>query len=594
MNRQPQPDALQPPDFWRRLTAGLTRWPLVTTCAVIAIIVLIVFLFRGVARHEFVNLDDTHYITRNVHLQAFTRENAIWILTDRSLYWHPLTYLVHATENVLWGSDAGKHHLTSVALHCLNVLGIFCLGVMVLATSRPNTGEDNEARRDATVMAASFAAAVLFGLHPLRVETVAWAAAKKDLLVTLFTVLTLTAYLAFGSAAESRTRLKRYWITLALFMLALMSKPVAVTVPASLMLLDVFPLRRLRRVGDLRARLREKIPFFALALIAVSLSLTGWKEQARRYPREVLAAAPQWVRAIRTIWGTAFGIVKTAWPADLVPYYPLPLPENDGRLTPRTLAAALVLLALTAFCIWMWRRGRRFWLVVWLIYLVSVAPVSGFRQLAAIETADRFTYLPSVPIFLLIGAGIFAALDRLLERHAVVPAAVSVATVCVAVVSLGVLTQRQLPLWQDSESMWLRVIEVYPDRVFIAHTNLGAVYHHHALRDEDRTWLDRAEAQYRTALEIAPGHVTALNNLGLVYESSGKFREAEQSYLQAVRIAPMYSLCHANLAHLYVKMDRRDRAALHYRKAVETGGYVDESFLAELRRGLQPEADTEE
>ena len=539
--------------------------------AVAALFLAVGAAYAGVRGNGFVDFDDDRYITANPHTQDLTAENLRWMFTDTSLfYWHPLAYLVHAAEVRLWGMDPLGHHLTSVLLHAVNtglVLLLFLATARAAGTRAPPT----------SVAAAGFAAALLFGLHPLRVESVAWASEKKDLLSALFFLLCLLAWLRYGSAREGEPRGRWFGAAMAALALSLMAKPMAMTAPVVLLLLDAWPLGRAAGPGAWRRLLLEKVPFLVLALAAVLPSALDPRQE------ELLpggAAGGPGERLTASLWGFAFGVVKTAFPDRLVPYYPLEFAENLTLVHPRYALSALLLAAGTAAALLLRRRGRPEFLAAWAFYLVTTAPVSGLRQAGGVETADRFSYLPSVGLFLLLGGGWLLWMEH--GRRVAEPLAAAL----LLAFGLGVLTARQVEVWRDGETLWTRVVAAYPGRATVAHTNLGGLLHRRGLdAGGDATLLDRAEREYREALRIDPRHEGAHNNLGMLLLHRGEPAEARRHLEEAVALRPDFGWAHANLARLHLEAGRRDEAREAARRARAGRGPLP-PFLEAVERAL--------
>jgi hypothetical protein len=508
-------------------------------------------VFGGTLRHGFVEWDDDLYTEKLTHLQGLGGEDIRWMLTDTShFYWHPLSYLLMAVQNVVFGDRPGLFHLVSILLHLGNSILVFLIGLRLLG--RGLSGTPPAAARLAALFAALF-----FAVHPLRMEPVAWASAQKGLLCVLFCLLTVLAWLRRDEVGKGR-RLWFYFAALACFGLALSAQPLAAVLPLVLLVLDFWPLGR-RGVGSL---LLEKLPFLIGAVAATSLSVAD-PRQADLMPAATLSSLGP--RMVASTWGLVFPAAKTIWPFGLSPFYPLAYRDDLTFLHPRHGLSAVALLAAAGVVIVLLFRGHRWPLAALLLYLLAVGPVSGIRQAGSIATADRYAYLPSVMVSLLVGA---AAL-RLARFRAIVP----VAAVVLAV--LAALSLRGQSVFCDSESLWTRVVRLYPGRCATAHNNLGAALHLRAILEDDPLLLARATAHYRAAVAARPDHANGWNNLGLVCSQQGAVLEAEQCYMKAVALRPKFSLAHANLAVLLVRLGRREEAKDHWRLAEEGGSWVD-------------------
>ncbi|MCU0725483.1 MAG: hypothetical protein MUE73_06800 [Planctomycetes bacterium] len=531
--------------------------------AVLCIAAAVFVVFGGTLRHEFVEWDDDLYTEKLPHLQSLGAEDLAWMLTDTShFYWHPLSYLLMAAENVLFGDQPSYFHLVSLLLHLVNSLLVFRLGLRLLDRGFPG-------RSPGAASLAALFAALFFAVHPLRMEPVAWVSAQKGLLCTLFCLLTVLAWLRWGEG-EGERRLRFYAAAFACFALALASQPLAATLPLALLVLDFWPLRR-RGVGRL---LLEKLPFLAGAVAAASLSVAD-PRQADLMPSAAISELGP--RLVASTWGLVFPAAKTAWPLGLSPFYPLAYTADLTLLHPLYGLSTLALLALLAAAILLLRRGLRWPLAALLLYLLAVGPVSGLRQAGSIATADRFAYLPSIVPAILLGA---VAL-RLARFRAVIPVA------AVVLAALAALSLRGQSVFRDSESLWTRVVRLYPGRCATAHNNLGAAFHRRAILEDDASLLTRATAHYRAAVAARPDHANGWNNLGLVCSQQGAALEAEQCYRKAVALRPKFSLAHANLAVLLVRLGRRQEAREHWAIARAGGGWVDAPIREFLDRSLK-------
>jgi tetratricopeptide (TPR) repeat protein len=570
--KRPLPDRARPaaekpelePDSTRRLIPGEARRDAVFAGAGLLLAALVAF--GGTLGNGFLNWDDDVYVYANPHLRELSMANVRWAFGSTFPHWHPAAWLLHLLEHALAGPRPAVYHAVSVLLHAANMA---LIGVLFLSLASW-TGRAASRR----LVPAGAWTAVLFGVHPLRVESVAWASEQKDLLCAFFVLLTTLAYLSYAQAPQGR-RLGRYLLLLGLFALALLSKPMAVTLPAVMLLLDWFPLRRLtwRRAPHL---LVEKAPLLAMSLLVGIITIIPPSDRPRRSP---LMAPEGHARAILPFRSLEFYLEKTLVPYPLVPFYPLPPAEERTILAPRFLGPALAVLALSAAALWLWRRGRPALLAVWLTYAVMLLPVSGIVPLSGQEAADRFSYLPMVGFHLLLGFGLL----RLLEWRGLAAQALPAALAVV----LALLTFQQTRIWKDSETFWTYVMTRFPGRVVMAHNNLGALYHERGIKTRERSWLERAEHEYKTAIRIFPNHASAHNNLGLLYGQLGRDDESEREFLEALRIQPEHPDALGNLAGLYLVKGDRSKAIELARRALRQGAAVRPAVLQALGMDLR-------
>ena len=532
----------------------------------LALVAAVLLAFRGVVANGFVNWDDELYVA-NPQLRSLGQDSLLWMLTARYPQWQPLTWLSHALDNVLWGASPASHHATSLALHALVVLLLALLFSALLGAALPETAK----LQPGLALASAAVAAALFGLHPLRVESVAWISARKDLLCALFFIAATLAWLRYLWAESPRARRIAYLSAALLFAAALASKPTAVSFAAVLLILDAHPALGRSPAPWPGRVLTEKLPFFAAAL-ALSLAtaspepgrpLESWKD-----PRTG-EAAPGWPAPTRLERWARIGLavasypVKTLWPAHLVPYYPEAEPDPAVEL-----GIGAACLALLASCGLAWRRGLVSWPLAWLAYGAMIAPVSGIVLLAGPSVADRFSYLPTTSLLALVAGGLVWLGARAERRRALLPA---FAACVLGLVVLGILTARQVAVWRDSESLWTAVIDAYPDRVAQAYANLGGFHHQQAAARQDRALLGRAEQEYRKAVDVLARQREAFfpivhNNLGRLYQDEGDPARAEQYFQLALKIAPNYLRARVNLARLLFLEGRLDEAIRECRK----------------------------
>jgi tetratricopeptide (TPR) repeat protein len=486
-------------------------------------------VYCQVGTFEFVNYDDEWIITENPYIRdGLTRDAIVWAFTDSKFdWWHPLTWLSHMLDIELFGMSAGMHHLTNVWFHVANTLLLFAvLKRMTGATWR------------------SGIVAALFALHPLHVESVAWVTERKDVLSTLFWLLTMLAYCRY---VEKPTG-SRYAVILAAFVCGLMSKPMLVTLPFVLLLLDWWPLKRLGAVPILRL-IMEKLPLLVLAIISSVLTVIG-QQQVSGVPDTT--AYPLWPRLGNALISYVVYLRKMVWPTDLAVFYPfptsLPLWQVGGAL--------VLLLAVTIWVFWL--RRKQPWLGVgWLWYLGTLLPVIGLIQVGDRAMADRFTYVPLIGIFVMCAWGLPAvAGDR---RVALITATVATMVACM------VTTWFQIRTWQNSVTLFEHAARVVPGS-YVAHNNLGVAL---ALRGQ----RERAMRQFEAALRFQPRYAPALANLGRSLEFKGHTDDAITLYATAIESDPSYVQAHYNLGAALLQKGEIKAAVKHLSEAVRLKPY---------------------
>jgi tetratricopeptide (TPR) repeat protein len=481
-------------------------------------------VFWPVAHHPFLLFDDDLYVTANPFLKGgLTAAAARWALTTfYAANWHPLTWLSHLADVSLFGFAPGPHHLVNLSWHVGATLLLLALLLRATGALWP-----------------SLAAATLFALHPLHVESVAWVAERKDVLSGFLGMLTLWCYVGYAR----RPGPGRYLLALGAFALGLAAKPMLVTIPVILLLLDWWPLGRLPRgAGDAGAAARgpglarlaaEKLPFLLLAAGASLLTVLAQSQAKTPVP---IAVLPPLVRAGNALVSAATYLVKAAWPSPLAVYYPHP---GTSLPAAKVAGAALLLLALGAAAV----RARRSrpalgFGLAW--YLVTLLPVAGLVQVGVQAMADRYTYLPLIGVFVAAAWVLPGLIPGGRRRTAALALAAAV-----ALPALAVATRSYLALWGDSRALFAHAAAVAPGN-WLMHYNLGVIA---AARREP----EEAVRQYAEAVRLRPDYAEARNNLGQLLGATGRVGEGRQNLLAAVALKPDLAAAHFNLGLLALR-----------------------------------------
>ena len=549
-----------------------------SVCVILVIVTLAVFW--QVRDHAFINLDDDLYITENPHVLAgITFENLKWALTTgHASNWHPLTWLSHMLDVELFGLKAGRHHLMNVFFHIVNTLLLFLI-----------------LHRMTRALWQSAFVATLFALHPLHVESVAWVAERKDVLSTLFWMLTLGAYGYY----VKRPGYRRYLLVLVCFLLGLMSKPMLVTIPFVLLLLDFWPLGRLQpakhagpdsrnatrpedparkkrkaanssavkavdreewtvyplRWTVIRPLLLEKVPLLALA--ALSSVITLINQQRVMASLKVLSVD---ARIANALVSYVKYIGKMIWPLDLAVFYPNPYVQPWWSV----LGAVLILSAATVLFIWKSKR-RPYLSVGWLWYLGTLVPVIGLVQVGTQAMADRYSYVSLIGIFIMIAWGVPDSLKNWGHRKTVLAVLSGI-----AILACAAVTWAQVQLWRDSITLFSHTLKVTTDN-YLIHNNMGV-----ALSDQGKN--EDAFVHYRAALLINPKHIEAWKNLGIYYEESGRSAKAIEAYEQAQRLNPNDAKIWNRLGRAYGKSGQNAKAIETLRQALRIDPAYDDAW----------------
>jgi protein O-mannosyl-transferase len=521
--------------------------------AALSVALLVFLLYCPVLRNGFVGWDDDIYVYQNPHHHPLTLPALLGTFTSihASGNWHPLTELSHAADCAIWGMNPRGHHLTSILLHGLNA-GLVVALAFLLARARL-------AERHARTLMAAIAAGLLWGLHPLRVESAAWVSERKDVLCASFYLAGLLCYLRYAGAAHDASggSKKRFYVgALACFLLALLSKPMAVSLPFVLLILDAYPLERLGRVR-LGRLLAEKLPFLAMAAASAIITL---KAQQAGGAFRALHGLPNSTKLLVAARSTISYLGKTLWPTKLLPLYSYP--QNVSWASWRFGAPLLVLALLVAACMGLARRNRAP-MATLLCYLLALLPAIGIVQVGPQSMADRYTYLPAVALSILAGAGFGKLWEKAAARPSRWQSAVPVLALALVVPGvLASLSLQQMAVWHDSETLWTQVIRYEPWNTE-AHNNRGSFYF-------EQGDYARALADYNAALSFAPQvaatHATKrrsayFNDRGITYVRLGKMTEAIADASEAIRLRPNHADYYQNRSNMYRRLGMAEAAA---------------------------------
>lgn len=506
----------------------------------LALALLTLLVYWPVREHGYVSYDDPEYVTGNLIVQSgLTWPGVKWAFTTGwTSYWHPLTWLSHMADAELFGAGPAGPHLVNVVLHVVNTL-------LLLGLLRRMTGS---LWRSAWV-------AAIFALHPLHVESVAWVSERKDVLSAFFFLLTLWSYVTYVERVRAGAPAKRwYGAALLLFCGGLMSKPMVVTLPCVLLLLDYWPLRRFdaHSLRELAAgfgrKFREKVPFFALTVACSVLTFWVQKQNGAVHSLSSVSIAARIENAL-VAYATYLG--RTIWPDDLAVFYPHP-----GQWSAVTVAvSALVVIGVSIALLWFARRFR-FATIGWLWFLGILVPTIGLVQVGDQAMADRYTYVPMIGLLVVVawGAAELAQRGRAARIACSVAAAVTIAA-CMA------RTRDQLSHWRNSETLFRHAIAVTKNN-FVAHNNLG-----NTLLEQGQ--IEAAIAEYETTLRIRPDYAPPHNNLGMALLNLGRVDEAIPHLQRALEAQPGFAEIHNNLGHALRRKGGLDEAIRHYERAIE-------------------------
>jgi len=492
-------------------------------------------IYAQVIRHQFITLDDGVYIKDNPMVNhGVTLAGLAWAFT--TFYegnWHPLTWIAHMIDSQLFDMNAGGHLLVNVLIHVANTLLLFRFLSQTTGDRWP-----------------SALVAALFALHPLHVESVAWAAERKDTLSTFFGLLSLISYTRY---AEGHSRKWYAWTALTLA-LGLLAKPMLVTWPFVMLLLDYWPLRRVSQstsrknfLVSIAPLLREKLPLFAIVAASCVVTLFA---QSHGGAVRTFTDVPIALRLLNALVSYAKYLLLTFWPHDLAVYYPF-----TATATPawQIIGAAFFLAWITAFCLFQ-RKSRPYLIVGWLWFFGTLVPVVGLVQVGGQTMADRYFYIPSIGLFIAL---VFGVVDIAKTRH--VAPAFSGALAGMVLLVLATLTNAQIHLWRNSFTLFQQTLAVTPPNLIIQNC-LGI-----AMDNAGR--YDEAAAHFEKALQVQHGHYEVLVNMGVTHYHQSKVPEAIKYYEAAIRSQPDAPEAHAQLALALWKQSRNEAAYDEVRRA---------------------------
>lgn len=590
----------------------------IALAGLVSLSVFIVYL--ATLRNGFVNWDDDVYIVKNIHLSSLNAAFFRWAFFDfNAANWHPLTWVSHALDRAVWGLHPAGHHLTNNILHAANTfLSVLLVhGLLAAWRERPEAGGASFLDGRGALIAAG-TTGLLFGLHPMHVESVAWVAERKDILCAFFYLLSVLAYLRSAGSAEKgfektgwmRQYLRRWYLaSFFLFALALMSKPMAVSLPLALLILDWYPLRSARSLTTLRRAIIEKLPFFLLSVGSSVLTLLAQKEGETIIP---LAVAPLLTRVFVGLRSLVVYLWKIAVPLDLLPLYAYP--KTVSFLSPGYLVPVVLVVVMLYGCI---RTARKYpvWTAAGGYYLVTLLPVIGIIQVGNQAMADRYAYLPCLGPFLLLGlaasriwstAGLRSAGKRTFEFS----------LACAAVVLLSAvvsLTLKQISIWRNSVRLWSHVIESDPTGVPIAYNNRGLAYQEAGQREQalsdfttaittdpynftaylayinrgnlfkEMGWKYRAMEDFTMAAVLNPAHANAYFDRGCMFEEEGQLDRAIEDYSKAIERDPAHAKAYNNRGVAFKESGQLERALRDFDTAISLDPF---DYLAYGNRGL--------
>jgi len=546
----------------------------------VALLTLLVYL--PALKNKFVELDDAVYVLDNPHIRSFNQDLFRWaFLRFYAENWHPLTWVSHAFDYVLWGVNPLGHHLTSIIFHAINSALVVVLVLKLLGIARGRTSQNSSPSflNDRTTLIAAGITGLLFGLHPVHVESVAWVAERKDLLCALFFLLSLIQYVSYlHSSGDGKRNMetrpwfadRHYLAALGFFVLALLSKPMAVTLPCVLLLLDWFPYGWIRDLRTFGIALIGKLPFICLSLASSVLTVLAQKAGESLVSTQVLPMSERVLVATRSLLAY---IEKMAFPRDLVPYYPYPGLHEISLYRAEYFIPVILVVVMTAAFIKVIRR-QKLWFAVWCYYLITLLPVLGIVQVGGQAMADRYSYLPSLGPFLLVGlagAWIYARINARTDNPHFLNT-MGFAAMVLAVFLLSILTVRQIGIWKNSMVVFDAILAKDSRRS-------PMVYFHRGVAYEKAGNAERAIDDYTRAISLFPSYYEAFFARGTTYDRLGRFDRALEDYSRAISLKPSSYEAYTNRGLVNKKLGRRSEAIADFDRAVKLSPSAGKAHL---------------
>ena len=524
-------------------------------------IALATFLtFFPALRNDFVGWDDDENLVSNPHYRGLGWSQIRWMFTTFHMGpYQPLSWMTLGLDYLIWGMNPVGYHLTNLILHAANAVFFYFICRRLLTVALPMSNHQGAWQ---LTMSAAFAALV-FAIHPLRVESVAWATERRDVLSGFFFLATLDCYLRANSDSHADGGSRR-WIhaALAVYVLSLLSKAITITLPVVLFILDIYPLRRLHWsprqwfVSAERPVLREKIPFVLVAIPFALIALLGQQQASALRSLDSYSLGS---RLAQTLFGPSFYWWKTVVPVKLSPLYEIP---PHFSLSDPSIVAGVIATIILTISFYLLKNRWPAGLACWLYSIVVLAPVLGIVPTGPQLVADRYSYLCGLSWAILAGGGLLYFLRVSGQRRSGAPSALAATVVAIVILgTLASLTWRQTEIWQNTATLWSHVLKLDPNSS-IAHYNLGRFLAKQGKQTE-------AISHYRIALSVRPDDADAHNNLGLLLAVRGDVNASLEEFQKAVQIDPNYAKGFFNLGRVYARQGELENAVQNYRQALK-------------------------
>lgn len=524
----------------------------------LGITVATVAVYWDIVHHQFLQWDDMLYIHNNKHIQSLTTDNLFWMFTNFDVgNWHPLTWLTLAFDFKIWGYNPVAFKFVNVSIHIVNSILVYYLTFSVLQLAQHNYHSNNNglfsriAGHELSI--ASFLAALLFAIHPQHVESVSWIAERKEVLCGLFFLASMLSYI------EYKTTNNNNWLAVSTLMcfFSLMSKPMAVSLPLVLVLIDIYPLKVISKTAsfkqNVKALFENKLIFFLLSACVSMITLFTQRHGIQG--SEYLALDSRIINACMTI---VLYIYKFVWPANLSPFYPFHPWSSEPNIF--SFIPVLAIVTISAILFYLTRKKIYFPAIAALFLLVTLLPVIGLIKVGSQAAADRYTYLPLLSLFVVLGGG-FSIAIHIIKQHVFAKTAFAIATITIAV-TFGVFTFKQNQIWKSDLTLWDKAIQLYPGTADRAYSNLGQVH----LNQGD---YPQAVEYFQKALAIQPSNSFLLENTGKAYERLNNHRLAAYYFREIISLYPEAYRGYMLLGDLFYSRKFLPQTKLMYNKAFQ-------------------------
>jgi hypothetical protein len=546
----------------------------------IAVLTFITFLPS--LQNNFIAWDDNAYVYDNPYIRSTNMAFFRWaFLNFYSSNWHPLTWISHAVDYAVWGLNPMGHHLTNIILHSLNTFIVVILIMRLMeSTERRLLKNGNGTFPDERAMLiAGGITGLLFGIHPLHVESVAWVSERKDLLCALFFLVSIITYAKHTISLRAETAqnisgprfLNRYYLlTLGSFIFSLLSKPMAVTLPLVLLILDRYPFKRMVSLKTFVALLIEKVPFIALSLLSSLLTLLAQRSGGSIISTDAVPLSDRLLVGAKSLIDYLW---KMIMPLNLMPFYPYPDISTISLFSLTYLLPTMLVTGITVTCVIVAKK-QKLWLTLWGYYVITLLPVLGIIQVGTQSMADRYTYLPSLGPFLGMGLAVAWVSWKTITFKRWKPAVqlLSAVVAILVFVPMAYLTVKQIGIWKNSIVFWNYVIDREHKEMPLAYNNRGAAF-------EQRGQLAKAIADYNMAITLNRFDYKACNNAGILYGKKGEFHKAVKYFDMAIERNPYYYEAFGNRGLAYFYLGKYSKALEDFDEALVLNKNHDKTYV---------------